>query len=400
MQGEPAPASISLTVIGSPACTAKLIYHCEFPLPIFLIQILTSLKKNLCAFRRTPPIDGSGDPAQAGLGGYTMTDEPKPLAVTVDELRKRAEAKQPKPLTDAQRKLLEHSTNIFGELATKKDAAYLPRELVQVTLPHKNPGDVQQWKRTNGNLTVGIQPGQNFTTGESYGYPYGSIPRLLLFWLTTEAVQKKTRRLELGHSLSGFMAALGLSAYTGRGKRGDAKRLRNQMERLFRAHISFESGGERKSWLDMQVAPKGEFWWSLRDPDQTALWGSWIELSEDFYTAVTAFPVPADMRALRALKGSPLALDLYAWLSYEAWRAHKSGKPRFENWKQLHGHLGAEYKNPDDFRRKAKAMLAKIKTVYPGLKLGDRQGGIQVLAESWPAIRPRDLTIEGVCKGL
>ena len=274
-----------------------------------------------------------------------------------------------------------------------------------MTLPHKNPGDVQQWKRTNGNLTVGIQPGQNFTTGESYGYPYGSIPRLLLFWITTEAVQKKTRRLELGHSLSGFLATLGLSAYTGRGKRGDAKRLRNQMERLFRARMSFQGSLQRDDWqgearLDMLVADKSELWWSHKDPDQTALWGSWIELSEKFFAAITAFPVPADMRALRALKRSPLALDLYAWLSYEAWRAHKSGQPRFENWDQLHDHLGGEYKHRQHFRSAAKAAIVKIKTVYPGLKLGDRQGGIEVLPESWPAIRPRNLTIDAVCKGL
>jgi Plasmid encoded RepA protein len=335
-----------------------------------------------------------------------MADELKPLVVTVDELRKRAEAKQPKPLTRAQQQLLEHSANIFGDLATKKDAAYLPRELVQMTLPHKNPGDVPAWQRTNGNLTVAIQAGWNSAERKSYGYPYGSIPRLLLFWITTEAVQKKSRRIELGHSLSGFMADLGLSAYTGRGKRGDAKRLRNQMDRLFNASISFESGGtngkgdERKSWLKMHVAPKGELWWSRKDPDQTALWGSWIELGEDFYAAITAFPVPADLRALRALKGSPLKLDLYVWLSYEAYRAHNSGKARFENWMQLHGHLGAEYGRIDRFRSSAKAALAKIKLVYPNLKLGDRQGGVEVLPESWPAIRPRKLTIDAVCKGL
>jgi len=335
-----------------------------------------------------------------------MTDELKSLAATVDELRARAEAKQPKPLTRAQQQLLEHSANIFGDLATKKDAAYLPRELVQVTLPHKNPGDVPLWTRTNGNLTVGIQPGMNLTTRESYGYPYGSIPRLLLFWITTEAIKRKSRRLELGHSLSGFMADLGLNAYTGRGKRGDAKRLRNQMERLFNASISFVSTGQRTddefriSRLNMHVAPKSEFWWSRRDPDQTALWGSWIELGEDFFAAITAFPVPADLRALRALKRSPLALDLYAWLTYEAWRAHRTGKSRFENWGQLHAHLGGEYTHLNNFRASAKAALAKIKTVYPGLKLGDRQGGIKLLPESWPAIRPRNLTIDAVCKGL
>jgi hypothetical protein len=100
------------------------------------------------------------------------------------------------------------------------------------------------------------------------------------------------------------------------------------------------------------------------------------------------------------LKSSALALDLYAWLSYEAFRAHRSRKPRFENWTQLHAHLGAEYARPGDFRRKVKVALRKIKTVYPGLKLGDKQGGIQVLPESWPAIQPRDMTIGGTCKAV
>ena len=327
-----------------------------------------------------------------------------PVSDTLAKLRERIEInEQRKTLTAAQRKLLDQSAVIFGEPATKQDAAYLPRELVQVTLPHRNPGNVPVWTRSNGNLTVGIQPGINVTTRESYGYPFGTVPRLLLFWITTEAVRTKSPRLELGNSLRGFMAELGLNSSNGGtgAKRSDARRLRNQIDRLFRARISFENNGEgRKSWLDMQVAPKGEFWWSIKDPDQTALWGSWIELGPDFFDAITAYPVPADTRALRALKSSALALDLYAWLTYEAYRAHRSRKPRFENWTQLHSHLGAEYRHINHFRAKAKAALAKIKTVYPGLKLGDKQGGIQVLPESLPSIQPRNLTIDGTAKAL
>jgi hypothetical protein len=143
-------------------------------------------------------------------GEFMADDTPKPDSLTL--LRERIEINEQRgKLTPAQRKLLEESATIFHEPATKQDAAYLPRELVQVTLPHKNPGDVQQWKRTNGNLTMGIQPGQDFITGKSYGYPYGTIPRLLLFWVTTEAVRTKSRRLELGNSLRGFMAELGLN---------------------------------------------------------------------------------------------------------------------------------------------------------------------------------------------
>jgi hypothetical protein len=329
-----------------------------------------------------------------------MTHDPKDRAITVaEQLRARAAAN---PLTDAQRKLLEHSAKIFDEPATVKEAAYMPRELVQMTLPHKNPGAVPVWQRTNGNCTVVMQPGWNTDENKSFGYPYGIIPRLLLFWITTEAIQKKSRRLELGHSLSGFMADLGLNNCNGGlgAKRSDARRLRDQMQRLFRARISFDTrGGNRRPWLNMEVTDQGEFWWNPRQPEQAALWGSWIELSEKFFAAITAFPVPADIRALRALKRSPLALDLYAWLSYEAYRAHNSGKPRFENWAQLHAHLGAEYARPADFRRYAKITLKKIKLVYPGLKLGDRQGGIEVLPESWPSIRPRDLTtIHGTFK--
>ena len=308
--------------------------------------------------------------------------------------------KNPSQLTHSQLKILNAGSAVFNKPATAKDAAFMARELVQCTLPHKNPGDVPLWKRTHGNLTLGIQPGMNLKTGKSYGYPYGTIPRLLLFWMITEAIRTKSRRLELGNSLASFMRQLGLDSNRG-GKRGDAKRLRNQMERLFRSHFSFEKSyiGENRSgnaWLDMQVAPKGEFWWSEKNPEQANFWGSWIELGEDFYNAIIAAPVPVDMRILLALKKSPLALDLYAWLVYEAFIANKSGKARFTSFESLHSQLGSEYADLDDFRKKGvRPALAKIKAAYQDLKLGKKQGGIEILPESLPAIQPRNVTIEG-----
>lgn len=338
-----------------------------------------------------------------------MADDPKDPAqlgkIVTSLTAVRAAARQHKPLTYAQQRLLEHSAKIFDERATTKDTAYMPRELVQVTLPHKDPGNIPVWRKANGNLTLGIQPGVDIDTGTSYGYPYGTIPRLLLFWIATEAVRTKSRRLELGNSLSGFLAELGLNNSNGSSgaKRSDARRLRDQMRRLFRARITFQGTLQRdgrtgEAWIDMQVAPEGVLWWDPKQSDKATLWGSWIELGEKFFAAITAYPVPLDIRALRALKGSALALDLCAWLSYEAYRAHSSGKPRFENWTQLRDHLGTEYARPADFRRYAKAALKKIKTVYPHLKLGDRQGGIQVLPESWPSIQPRNPIIKGTVK--
>lgn len=304
-----------------------------------------------------------------------------------------------KPLTRATFKLLDASVVIYGEHATKKDAAFIARELIQATLPHKSPGNVPVWTRTNGNLTLIVQQGHD-RTGKPYGYPYGTVPRLLLFWMTTEALRNKTKdnpcRLILGHSLKEFMLEIGLNPDNGsRGaKRSDARRPNDQMYRLFNAVISFEANAERKgrgitARHNMLVADDVVFWWDLKAPQQGTLWDNYIVLSSRFYEAITAAPVPVDVRALRALKSSALALDLYSWLTYEAYRAHKYGKPRFETWEQLQGHMGGEYSRIDNFRTKAKAALRKIHVVYPLLKLGDRQGGIAVLPESLPALQPR-----------
>lgn len=266
----------------------------------------------------------------------------------------------------------------------KIEAAFLARQLVQATLPHKNPGNVAAWSRTNGNLTLGIQPGYDFQTGKSYGYPYGTIPRLLLFWITTEAVKTGKRRLELGQSLASFMRQLGLNPATGRGKRGDAKRLQDQMQRLFQARISFqktseEQGRKGQAWLNMEVAPEGCFWWDEKEPEQGAFWESWIKLGEEFFTALLTAPVPVDMRALKALKRSPLALDLYAWASYTAFRTQQTGQSRFVAWKWLHKQIGAEYHDMREFARKARLALRKVQAVYPELGIEYRKGGINVL---------------------
>jgi hypothetical protein len=288
-------------------------------------------------------------------------------------------------LTHQQNRLLDAAEAIQLD-PDKTEAAFIARQLVQATLPHKNPGNVPLWKRTNGNLTLAVLPGMNTKTEKSYGYPYGAIPRLLMFWMTTEAVRTNNPRLELGNSLTTFMRQIGLNPDNGGtgAKRSDARRLRDQMQRLFKATISFhqtrEEGGRKgEAWLDMKVAPEAVLWWDEKQPDQGTLWGSWIELSPQFYKAITAAPVPVDMRALRALKRSPLALDLYAWATHSAYRTQKTGQCRSVSWRFLHEQLGGEYTNLKDFAHKARLALRKVQAVYPDLGLEYEKGGIRVL---------------------
>lgn len=301
-------------------------------------------------------------------------------------LKKRVKAAA--PLTRAQEQFLDAATAIRMNPG-ETEAAFMARELVQCTLPHTNPDSkLQAWQRRNGNLTLTLRPGWDSKKNCPVGFPYGIIPRLLLFWITTEALRTKERRLELGHSLSEFMREVGLDPSRG-GKRSDARRLQEQMRRLFKSTISFdvtleEAHRSGEAWLDMQIAPEGMLWWDPHDPEQGTLWGSWIELGEKFYKAITAWPVPVDMRVLRTIRRSPLALDLYAWTT---WRVFKLSRRQFIPWQGLMQQMGSEYKSEKEFARKAKGALRKIRAVYPALKLDFAKGGL-VLHPSLTAIVP------------
>lgn len=266
----------------------------------------------------------------------------------------------------------------------KTESAFMARQLVQATLPHKNPGNVPFWSRTNGGLTVSIQPGIHGKKQKITGYPYGTIPRLLLFWLTTEAIRTKSPRIELGNNLSEFMEALGLNPRMG-GKRSDVKRLQDQMRRLFHSRISFAQTSNGEAWLNMQVTSKGMLWWDAKQPSQSTLWENWIQIGEEFFKAITFSPVPVDMRVLKVLKRSPLALDLYAWATYTAYQTQQTGQSRSISWELLHEQFGAEYKDTKEFSRKAWNALRKIQAVYPDLSLERTYGGIKILP-SQPSI--------------
>ena len=187
------------------------------------------------------------------------------------------------------------------------DMGFMARLLALCSLPRTNPGDRLQYKRVNGPYKLVM------VAGADNKLPYGNLPRLLLAWVSTEAVRTGSRVLILGDSLSEFMRTLGVYSSAG----GVANRLRNQMDRLFNAHVSMIYEDERgKATVNSLIARRTEFWWNPKRPDERVLWESKIELGEDFFNEIIQHPVPLDMNTLTALKRSSLGLDLYLWLVY------------------------------------------------------------------------------------
>lgn len=286
--------------------------------------------------------------------------------------------------------IAELSVDIRQRHPLPAELSFMAKHLVQVTLPHRDPGDVPVWTRTNGDLTLVIARTGIEGEGKVIGYPYGTIPRLLLYWITREAVRTQSRYIELGKNFSDFMREVGLNPASGGGKRSDTKRLKEQMVRLFAASISFHqtrtSGsvvGQRT--LGMLIAPRRELWWDPRNIEQTGLWQSWIELGEDFFNAITSAPVPVDTRALRVLKNSPLALDLYGWATYKTYTAARTGQAQVVSYQALMAQLGADYADRKNFKKKLLSVLKEVQVVFPQLRLEQVPGGIKILP-SHPAV--------------
>jgi len=282
---------------------------------------------------------------------------------------------------------------------TKDDIALMVRELVLVTLPHKDPGDVPEWIRRNGNITLAIQPGYKDDPKDNrrrvcIGYPYGSTARLILYWIVTETRRTGEPRLELGKSLADFMRKLGITPDDSTGKRSSAHSVHRQLERLMHARIRFEQcqesdGGRGWGWLDMPVAKAGWLWWDAKEEEQKVLCNGYIILNDDFFKTILANPVPVRMMTLLALKKSPLGLDLYAWATIESYKAQHHRKGRFVAWKLLHEQFGTELGTIKNFAAKAQRELRKIMCNCPTIKLTFQRGGVQVLASSLPDVPPR-----------
>jgi hypothetical protein len=260
---------------------------------------------------------------------------------------------------------------------------FLAQPLVQVTLPHSEPEPhTPIWTRTNGNLTLSIRPGWDHANQCSLGYPYGTVPRLILFWITTEVLRSKSRTLYLGESLADFMRELELNPSSG-GTRSDATRLKTQMERLFRALISFErhaSGDSSKSkqWLDMQIVSSGQYWWNTNEGGSGGTFQSSIELGDRFYESILDAPVPINFDALRAFKNSALALDLYSWITYKVFVVGQKEQPQPVPWAGLMQQLGADYKDSRNFQRKAKEVVERIVAMHPATRIDFERGGLVI----------------------
>jgi hypothetical protein len=285
-----------------------------------------------------------------------------PPALTVDERRL-------KLLTTASEVENDPGLGVFGS-----------RLIAQLSLPYRDPGDAPEWVRRNNAMTLTLTPGPVTEPDgtRTRKYPYGVIPRYLLTWITTEAVKTHSRVLDLGDSLAGFLRQLGLNSSGASGKR-----TMEQLSRLVSASLHIEDARHRPGGRyqlrgeNFSVASSYDLWFGINDPEAPTLLPSTITLSESFYAETRRAPVLLDPRALKAMAGSPMRIDMYTWLQF---RTRNLAKASVVSWAQLQNQFGADYKAARQFKSAFLRQLDEVQLFFPERTITVLKNGIRLNA--------------------
>lgn len=264
--------------------------------------------------------------------------------------------------------------------------AFVHGVLCQVGLPRSKVNG-ERFVRQCGAAWVSIQAG---LLDEGRGpvmqpVPYGAMPRLTLAWVSTYAKRNNTREVPIGESASEFLRLIG--QHTTGGKRGTFTTLRRQMHALAACRLQL---GYKGRTYNGQPVEQFDAWVAKQDVGQKAFWPGVMLLSESYFQELMLHGVPLDNRALLALKGSALALDVYSWLAH---RLHRiEGRPPILRWSSLREQFAQEYQGKDadkDFQKKFRPALNAVLTVYPKARVKQVTGGL-LLMQSPPPIPYKD----------
>ena len=243
-------------------------------------------------------------------------------------------------------------------------------------LPHKRVSELV-WEKDGGAVKLLVESGLDVDR-QAVGIPYGSIARMILLYLQTQAVRTRSREVELGASMNAWLKAMDIPVG---GKTYQA--VREQSRRISRCRLTFFRRTEKA-----EMVTNGAF---VRDAivpldsshGQLPLWQERVRLDEGFYQSLIEHPLPLREAAVRQISNRSMAIDLYVWLAY---RLHALPRPVPVPWQALRRQFGEGYRELRFFRRDVLPNLKLALAVYPEAHVDiDEKDGL-ILYPSAPPI--------------
>ncbi|GGE88988.1 plasmid encoded RepA protein [Niveispirillum cyanobacteriorum] len=244
-------------------------------------------------------------------------------------------------------------------------------------LPHKEI-ETTQWVRDGGGVRLVIDSGSTRDL-QPVGIPYGSIARMILLYLQTEAVKTRSRDIELGRNMNHWLSTMGIEAVGGKTYR----LVREQSKRLSLCRLTFyrETAAATHitngSFVRDAILP-------IQGDEQLTLWRESVRLDEGFYQSLIDHPMPVREAAIREIGGRSMAIDVYIWLAY---RLHQLAKPTPVSWAALFAQFGGGYQHVRQFRARFKEPLALALAAYPEANVTADEKGVILHPSASPVLK-------------
>ena len=240
-------------------------------------------------------------------------------------------------------------------------------------LPHRATTEIV-WERQSGDVKLLLESGRTSATN-SIGLPYGSVARMILLYLQTEAVKTRSRDVELGRSMNTWLTSMGM------GNGGHNYSLvREQSRRLSLCRLTFLRVSAKQtfitngSFVHDAILPNEEI-----DESQLQFWRPSVRLDEGFYKSLIEHPLPVQEAAIRSLGHRSMAIDIYLWLAY---RLHILEKPIKLTWYNLANQFGSGFADIKNFKKKFREPLFLALAAYPDARVEPENGGTRSLSLS------------------
>lgn len=284
----------------------------------------------------------------------------------------------------ADRQALEAAAAIMAEEASRIGITHAG--FAMTSLPHRRIQD-SVWRRRGHLTTLLVESGRD-SHGEFVGVPFGSVARMILLYLQTEAIRTASQEVELGPSMYAWMGRLGVPT----GGR-NYKMVSEQAARLSACRLTFftdlgDGAEARRNGAFVQDAIS----LNADGGRQASLWRETVRLDDGFWRSLREHPVPVREEAVRAIGARSLAFDLYVWLAY---RLHSLSRSAPVTWAALYAQFGAGFSDIRNFRPEIRNALQIALAVYPEARVDVERRGV-VLHPSPPAVPKQDARRLGV----
>ena len=276
----------------------------------------------------------------------------------------------------------EDRAEAVAETLADRRIGFAPAAMVQCFLPQRPTGR-RSWVSDHGRASLLVEAGRLRDPDPPHRWierplPCGAKARLILPYISGEAIRTGRPEIHLGASLRDAMARLGIPP-TG----PNGRVLAHQIANVAAAQILFavwdDAGTHHRGG---RVAKEVSLW--AGDPDQPTFRPPTLTLGDEYFAAIQEHRVPLDLAHLARLARSPRRMDLYTWLSYRTARIQK-GTRVVVPLAGIRALFAPDIMHSRNFRARLLRDLAAIADVYRGFNI-EVDGDVLLLRRSPPPV--------------